>query len=136
MGLTERRALKSFQETQFPELKRAIEQAAGFAVPVEVSWDSLAKDDMSHLYAEAFPKVYFAPIIDALKSVCTDDMGRDALKKSLKKVVICNTAGHSSSNRAISFEAGVLTVDHDPVCNINYGNERLEAIVKILEKAL
>lgn len=136
MGLAERRAVKDFQDKQYPELKRALDAAAGFGVEVEVNWDTLAQDEMSHLYAEAFPKVYFKPIIDAFQTICADQMGKDALKGALKKVVICNTSGYWSPEGAIKFEGGTLKIDHEPCSNIDYIEERTKHIVSLLEKSL
>jgi hypothetical protein len=136
MGLAERRAVKEFQDHMFPELKNALERAAGFPVPVEVEWDGLARDEMSHLYAECFPKVYFRPLIDALKTIAADQMGKDALQSGLKKILIRNSAQHYSPSSAITFQNGVLTVDHDPVTNADDIRDRTEYTVKILEKNL
>jgi hypothetical protein len=42
----------------------------------------------------------------------------------------------NSGSSDISFADGQLLFDHDPVTNIDYGDERRDKIVKILEKAL
>ena len=43
MGLTERRAIKAFQENKYPKLKAEMDTAAGFDVPVVVDWDTIIK---------------------------------------------------------------------------------------------
>lgn len=131
MGLAERRAIKAFQDNLFPGLKKAIDEAAGFEVTVEVDWPTLAEDDYSHMYDEALPKVYFQPVAEAFKGICIDDMGRDALKEGLEKVVI-----RHSGNKELSFKDGVLTVDHPPIANADYWEERRDTLQKALEKAL
>jgi hypothetical protein len=131
MGLAEKRAIKELQDKVYPELKQKLDQAAKFAVPLEVQWDTLASEGYAHLLVDSIPKVYFNPLIEALKSICADDMGQQALKGALKKVVIRN-----SGSSDISFADGQLLFDHDPVTNIDYGDERRDKIVKILEKAL
>jgi hypothetical protein len=136
MGLAERRAIKAFQDGKYPGLKKDIDAAAGFEVAVEVDWESLAKEDYAHMYEEAFPKVYFLPLIDALRDIGSDDLGKQALRANLKKVVLKNTASHYSPQAAISFEGGVLCVDHCPVTNIDDVRERKEYIVRVMEKAL
>lgn len=93
MGLAERRATKEFQDTLFPALKAAMDAAAGFPVTLSVNWEQLAKDDASHGYAEAWPKIYFQTATDAFKSIARDAMGKDALKAGLKSVVFQNTGG-------------------------------------------
>jgi hypothetical protein len=135
MGLAERRAIKHFQDTQLPVLEKAIDDAAGFEVPLETDWNALAVDDYTHMYDEAFAKVYFQPIALALAEVAQDDMGREALKSGLKRIAIRNSADKYGDD-AISFEDGVLTIDHHPVTNIDDIEPRKRTIVRLLEKAL
>ncbi|MBI3297356.1 MAG: hypothetical protein HYZ75_04270 [Elusimicrobia bacterium] len=135
MGLAERRAVEEFKDKQFPALKQEIDQAAGFDVPLEVQWDTLAAEGYSHLYADAFPKVYFVPLRDAVKAIAVDQMGKDALKGGLKKVLVANTKeGFSCSS--FSFEGGTLTIDHQPCSNIDDVGERTTGIQKMLEEKL
>jgi hypothetical protein len=136
MGLAERRATKDFQDKLFPTLKAEIEKLAGFAVPLEINWEQLAKDDYASSYDESWKKVFFQPVIDALKKITRDQMGKDAIKSGLKKVVFCNTKGAYSPSSAITFTGGELVVDHDPVTNIDYIDDRTNHMVTILEKAL
>lgn len=136
MGLAERRAAKDFETHRFPQLKQDIDAAAGFDVPVVVHWDTLAREGESHLYDQCWPKVYFQPLISALKDITVDDMGKDALKAALKKIEIRNQKGNSSGHRIATFESGTLTLDHEPHTNVDDLHERLEAIRKLLESKL
>src|SRR3954462_2343928 len=76
MGLAERRAAKEFETKRFPQLKKDIDDAAGFEVPVTVAWDTLAKEGEAHLYDDCWPKVYFQPLVAAFKGITIDDMGK------------------------------------------------------------
>lgn len=134
-GLKERRAVKEFQELVYPGIKNEIDKIAGFDVSVEVDWKSLAKDGNSGLYKEAFPKVYFNPLIEAFKEICADDMGKGALKDGLKKVVVKNSSDAYSPSK-FSFKDGTLTIDHSPITNINDVKERKSKILKLLEQGL
>jgi hypothetical protein len=136
MGLAERRATKEFQDKQLPALQAAIDAAAGFPVSLNIQWEQLAKEDVSHGYAEGWPKVYFEPVINAFKSIARDAMGKEALKAGLREVCFKNTQNYASSTSGISFSAGVLVIDHDPWCNVDYVDERAEYCVKLLEKNL
>lgn len=131
MGLAERRGVKNFEDNKYPELKRRLDEAAGFEVSLEVDWSSLGVEDYAHLYDEAFTKVYFEPLIAAFQAITVDDMGREALRDGLKKVVIRDTG-----SKELSFENGTLTVDHHPVSNIDYWEERRDTLQKALEKGL
>ncbi|MFP2907863.1 hypothetical protein ACLESD_23010, partial [Pyxidicoccus sp. 3LFB2] len=133
MGIAERKAAKQFEESLYPKLKQDIDDAAGFPVPVEVDWSSLAVGGYEHLYAEAWPKVYFEPLIAALRALGQDALGRETLRGSLKRVVIRNNAGNASASSVATFQDGVLTLDHEPVTNVDDVKDRQEAIQKALE---
>ena len=75
MGLQGKRAIEDFKNNVFPDLKKEIEEAAGFPVSTEVSREKLIADGYSHMYNEAFTKVYFTPLIRALKAITFDDPG-------------------------------------------------------------
>src|SRR5215471_493298 len=135
MGLAERRAAEQFKTGDYPAWKARIDEAAGFDVPVEVAWDELAVVDYAKDYATFFPKVYFQPMVDALAAITIDDMGRTALRDGLKKVVVRNTEQYSSTS-GFAFEGGVLTIDHKPYTNVDYGTERADGLQKLLESGL
>ena len=136
MGLAERRAAKEFETNRFPQFKKAIDEAAGFEVPVTVAWDTLAIEERAHLYDECWPQVYFVPLITALKAITVDDMGKEALKASLKKIEIQNRGDNSSGERMVSFEGGTLLLDHKPVTNVDDVDGRTKAIRTLLESRL
>jgi hypothetical protein len=136
MGIAERRATKEFQDKSLPALLTEIHKYAGFEVPVDISWDQLAKEGVSERFTENWKKVYFQPTIEALKSISRDEMGRDALKSGLKKIVFCNSSGRYSPESAISFTSGELTIDHDPDCNIDYIEDRTNHARKEMERSL
>lgn len=134
-GLKEKRAIKDFQEKSYPKLKKEIDGAAGLDVPIEVDWNSIAVKDYAHLYEEGFTKVYFTPLLEALKEICADDMGKSALKNALKKVVIKNSSDSFSPSK-FTFSEGVLVIDHSPTTNLGDTKDRTAKIVKLLEGAL
>lgn len=136
MGLAERRAAKEFRETHYPALEAEIRAAAGFDLALEIDWDSLAVEEYGHMYAECWPKVYFQPLIESLKSITRDDLGREALADGLTRVVIRNQGDNSSPHSAITFEGKVLTIDHKPVTNVDDVKDRADHMTKLLEKAL
>jgi len=136
MGLAEKRVIKSFQEGTFKELVKKINTVAGKKLAVEVDWDSLAEDGMSHLYEDSWSKVYFEPVITALTSVCADDMGKKAVAGNLNKIVIKNEAGNFSPRSFSNFENKILTLDHKPTSNIDDVKDRAEKLQEVLENGL
>jgi len=136
MGLAERRVIKSFQENEYQKFLAEVREVVGKDVDVDVQWDSLAEDGMSHLYEEAWVKVYFEPVKDALKSICSDDMGKEAITESLGKIIIKNEGDIHYAGKWSSFDGNVLTLDHKPTTNIDQINDRAKAVQTLLENNL
>ena len=130
MDNAERRAMQEFQDRVYPDLKRKIDDAAGFAVAMEVNWESLAVPNEADIYHEFWTKIYFEPLIEAFKSLYADDDGRQALKYSLKKVEILNS-GERFDESAYTFESGLLRIDHK-LSNVDWIQLRVDAIVSLL----
>lgn len=146
MGLAERRAVKAYQDLQYPALKKAIDDAAGFEVVLEVEWDKIATEGRAAQYHEDWfwTQIYFQPLAAALKLVAQDDMGKAALKAGLKKVVITYdeaTAPISNYKDGWKFDGGVLTLNSAPATNAGDETssdfkERVDAIQTNLEAKL
>lgn len=135
MGLAERRAAEQYKNDEYPEWKRKLDEAAGFELSIEVKWDELAVDDYANSYSQFFPKVYFEPLQRALAAVAIDDMGKQALKASLKSIVVRNSNEYSNYS-GFKFANGILTIDHKPSYNIGDVDDRAKGIQKLLESAL
>ncbi|HYF07027.1 MAG TPA: hypothetical protein VD970_05355 [Acetobacteraceae bacterium] len=136
MGLSERRAAAAFQQAGYPAIRSRIEAAAGFPVTVEVDWESLSAEGLSHLYDTSWPAVYFDPLIAALSDITRDAMGQDALRARLRRIVVRNREEIHSATMWARFEDGVLTLDHEPTTNIHRGEDRAQALVQVLERGL
>jgi hypothetical protein len=135
MGLAERRASKEFQDKQFPDLRNEIQKVAGFPVPIEINWDQLAVDGQVDYYKEAWTEIFFKPVIDALRQIARDDMGREALKEGLKKIELRNASGNSSAGNAITFINGTIMIDHE-LTNVGDTTDRTKHLIEVMEKAL
>ncbi|HLJ00519.1 MAG TPA: hypothetical protein VKT76_12440 [Bradyrhizobium sp.] len=131
MGLAERRAAKEFQDQIYPQWKEKLDAAAGRAIPVEIDWEALQAPDESHLYGEAWAKVYFEPLVGALRAIASDDLGRDAVRDGLHKIVI-----RHSGDKGIVFVGGALVIDLPPTTNIDDVRERQHDIQLLLERGL
>lgn len=135
MGLAERRATKEFQDKQLPELSNEIHKVAGFAVPIEVTWEQLAVEGRSDTYKEAWVEIFFKPVIEALRQIGRDQMGKDAIKAGLKKIEFRNSKGAYSPHSAITFQSGQLVIDHE-LSNVGDTRDRTTYIIEIIEKEL
>lgn len=140
-GLAERRAIASYEKTNYPTLQKKIQDAAGFEVPIDVDWNSLALPGDSTYYEQDdyFVKTIFEPVEDAMKSIAADDMGKQALHSKLQKITISYSDGGipaSAYNDRVKFEAGNLEINFRPFTNTADVKERTDAIVKLLEANL
>ncbi|MFI5377952.1 MAG: hypothetical protein ACHRHE_01485 [Tepidisphaerales bacterium] len=103
MGLNERRKIKELQDVTFPGRVKEIEEICGKAIPYEVDWDSLA-DDMEGL--NFIDNLSCHRLNMALRMICQDDLGKEAVREGLKKIKLKNVKDKSAMK--ISFEGGVL----------------------------
>ena len=76
MGLNERRKIKELQDTTLPGRVKEIEEICGKPIPYEVDWESLA-DDAEGL--NFFDNISCHRLNMALRVICQDDMGKEAL---------------------------------------------------------
>jgi len=135
MGLKEKRACQDFMTNVYPALKSQVETAAKAPVEIEVAWDGLQEEGMDHMYAEAWPKIYFEPLVKGLSAITADQMGAEALAGSLKKILIKNDNTHANPD-GITFAGGVLTINHKPTTNISNVSDRAGKIQSVIENAL
>lgn len=135
MGLAERRSVERFKNEDYPGWKSRIDEAAGFEVPIEVAWEELAVPDYADQYAEYFPAVYFQPLLDALGAIGADDMGKQALREGVTKVVVRNSDEYFSPS-GITFADGVLVFDHKSDTNTHHTEERTKVLQTLLENGL
>jgi hypothetical protein len=103
MGLNERRKIKELQETTLPERVKEIEEICGKAIPYEVDWDSLAEDAEGLNFLD---NISCHRLNMALRTICCDEMGREAVSEGLKRIRLKNVK--DKSDMSISFDGGVL----------------------------
>ena len=103
MGLNERRKIKELQEVTLPGRVKEIEEICGAPIPYEVDWDSLA-DDLEGL--NFLDNLSCHRLNMALRVICQDDLGKQAVREGLKKVKLKNVK--TQPEMKINFENGVL----------------------------
>ena len=136
MGLAQKRIIAEFQKTEYPKWASELNAIVGHDVPVEVKWDTMQSDDYEkrEQYFEWYASVYFNPIKAAVSAICADDMGKEALHGSLKKIVIDGSEGSSPSHS--SFADGIWHVKHKFNSNVDDESERVKVWTKMLEEKL
>jgi hypothetical protein len=141
LGLAERRAIAAYRQEQYPAIEQGIQQAAGFAVPVEVEWDQITLPGDAAYYArdDYFGKTIFEPLTAALRSITADAMGRDALRAKLQRIHVRfdeKTAPASNYPNGLAFRDGVLDINWRPYSNTADLQDRTQAITQLLERSL
>jgi hypothetical protein len=103
MGLNERRKIKELQDTTLPDRVQEIEEICGKPIPYEVDWDSLADDAEGLNFLD---NISCHRLNMALRTICVDDMGKEAVRDSLSLIKLKNVK--DKSEMKINFDAGVL----------------------------
>lgn len=103
MGLQERRKIQELQTVSFPERVKEIEEICGKAIPYEVDWDSLA-DDLEGL--NFIDNLSCHRLNMALRVICQDEMGKEAVRDGLKKIKLKNVKDKAAMKMA--FDGGTL----------------------------
>ncbi len=104
MGLNERRKIKELQETTFPERTAELaEICGGGRITYEVNWDSFA-DDLEGL--NFLDNLSCHRTNMALRVICRDDMGKEAVRDGLKLIKLNNVK--TKPEMQISFAEGIL----------------------------
>jgi hypothetical protein len=137
MGLAEKRVVKQFQDENLPKIQEEMKTLSGVEIPFEVEWESLPDDGSASYLMEGLNYVYFLPVLEAFRSVCADEMGRESIAANLKKIVIRNHEPEPNYFEAITFVDGVLLIDQR-LSNIeeNYMKERAKKVLEALEAGL
>jgi hypothetical protein len=105
MGLNEKRKLKELQETSFVQRTAELLEITGSPITYEVDWAS---------FAESFEAMNFVDNVGchrinmALRMVCGDQVGKDAVRDGLKTFRISNIA--ESQNKKMSFASCVFAL--------------------------
>ncbi len=103
MGLQEKRAMKAAQEWLPGREKELSEISGGGKILYEVDWPSFEADAKGIEWLE-----HNGPqqVSAALRGICHDDLGREAIREGLEKVALRNVA--TVAERRVTFAGGVL----------------------------
>lgn len=130
MGLNERRKIKELQDETFPGRVKEIEEICGAAIPYEVDWESLADDAEGLRFID---NISCHRLNMALRVICSDDMGKQAVRDTLQLVRLKNVKEPSAMK--MEFKDGVLEM-HCAYAQATNGMFSDNAIRQLLEKNL
>lgn len=103
MGLAELRKIKDLTDTTIPERERELLEITGSPIRYEIDWDSLANDAEGLNFLD---NISCHRLNMALRVICADALGREAVKNGLKLVKLANAA--TPAQMSIAFSGGVL----------------------------
>jgi hypothetical protein len=103
MGIQERRKVQELQQMTLPERSKEIAEICGVSVPYEVDWFSIENDAQALNFLD---NLSCHRLNMALRTICVDDLGREAVREGLKMVRLRNVA--DSAQLHIAFADGVL----------------------------
>jgi len=103
MGLNERRKVEELKNVTFPGRVKEIEEICGKAIPYEIDWASI-QDDMEAL--NFIDNISCHRLNMALRVICQDDMGKQAVRDGLKQVKLKNVKDKGAMK--MTFDNGVL----------------------------
>ena len=138
LNLTQKRQVQDFQKF-YEEWRKQFNQTIGFEIPIEVKWDDFfhGSDNTSpETMRRCWENIYFTSLQATFAKVCSDDMGRTAVKEKIKKVLIHPNPGKSSAHNTFDIRDGAVIIDHNPRNNDHAIEQRTAEWSKKLEENL
>ena len=105
MGLNERRKVQELKDTILPGRTKEIQEICGKAIPYEVDWESISENMAALNFVD---NVSCHRLNMALRGICQDDMGKEAVSNGLKLIKLKNVA--DSKSKKLSFDKGTLSM--------------------------
>ena len=103
MGLEERRKIKELQDEVLPGRVNEIEEICGSAIPYDIDWTSFDGDLEGLNFMD---NISCHRLNMALRVICSDDLGKEAVRDTLKSVKLRNVK--SKDDKSLSFAGGTL----------------------------
>ena len=103
MGLNERRKIKELQDITFPGRVKEIADICGKPISYDVDWESLADDAEALNFID---NLSCHRLNMALRVICQDDMGKEAVREGLKSIKLKNV--NDKAAMKMTFDGGVL----------------------------
>ncbi|MBI6120840.1 hypothetical protein [Salegentibacter maritimus] len=106
MGLQEKKAAKAIEDQYLGDYQKEINQTVGKELPVNINWDTFELD-----FIKFVPSVCLQRLTDALKEVCEDDMGKEAIQESISSIeVYCIPNEGAEDKKELKIEDEVFSL--------------------------
>lgn len=106
MGLQERKAAQAIKEQYFDAYQKELNEIVGKELPIEINWESFDLNAVKFI-----PSVCLQRTVDAFKRLCSDDMGKEAVKESIQLITVENIAEEGAeANKSLKLEGGTFKI--------------------------
>ncbi|WP_445456697.1 hypothetical protein [Flavobacterium sp. HNIBRBA15423] len=131
MGLAEKRLAEGIKTDSLPKFESELQEVAGYPIKVDINWDTFTAFDSYPL--SRLENYVFSDVKDAIKKICQDDMGREALKEKLTSIHITNTDKPEAFNIELKDATLYLT---ERLFGDTFSNHMTNMIVDFIEPQL
>jgi len=131
MGLAEKRLAESIKTDKLVTFEKKISDIAGYHINVEIDWETFTNFDANPL--NRLVTVMFESVESVLKKICSDEMGKQALKDGLSTIHLINTNNFDSLKMELKDKNLYLTFQ---LAGDSYGTLTDSQIVTYIENSL
>jgi len=140
MGLAEKRAVEDFKKNEYEVFLKSIKDITQADISVDTEWDKLSPNlegygDAKATLVDYFQNMFAETILQSFKSICADDMGKQALQGAVKKIVLTCSPNASTHKAGFKFEDAILSLDLR-YANTDQVKDRVESMIKLIESKL
>ena len=107
MGLAEKRLAESIKTDKLPAFESKLNDIAGYPIKVDIDWSTFTAYDE---YPLTRLDIVFDDLTSFVKKICTDDMGKEALKEKLSTISLTNTDNKDLVNMELKDNTLALVV--------------------------
>lgn len=106
MGLAEKRKAEAIKTGDVPTWESKLSGYAGYPIKLDFNWDTFTAFDE---YPLSRIEYLYSDLEGAIKNICSDDMGKEALKEKVSTIHITNTDNDADMKMEIKDKTLFLT---------------------------
>ncbi|MFH6995444.1 hypothetical protein [Flavobacterium sp. FlaQc-48] len=107
MGLAEKRLAESIKVEKLPAFEAKLKERAGYDIKVDIDWNTFTAYDE---YPLSRLDIVFDDVASFVKKICSDDMGKEALKEKLNTIHFTNSENNDDVKMELKEDTLFLTV--------------------------
>lgn len=107
MGLAEKRLAESIKVEKLPVFEEKLKERAGYDIKVDIDWNTFTAYDE---YPLSRLDIVFDDIESFVKKICSDDMGKEALKEKMTAIHLTNSEDNNDVKMELKEDTLFLTV--------------------------